>query len=71
MRSVDLIMRALTHLNIGGLIAVVLWIMLGALLEFAASGGLEDRARWKEKGDALIEKRMRTRRALPPSNPVA
>ena len=27
MRSVDLIMRALTHLNIGGLIAVVLWIV--------------------------------------------
>ena len=45
--------------------------LLGALLEFAASGALEDRARWKETGDALIEKRMRTRHALPPSNPVA
>jgi hypothetical protein len=27
MQSVDLIMHSLTHLNIGGLIAIVLWIM--------------------------------------------
>ena len=46
MRAVELVMRAMSHLNIGGLIAVVLWVIWIAAM--TASPG------WADPSPSLI-----------------